>query len=229
MYIRDGTESRFEIYFIDARYGYDVVDFEFYRAWCLLKDKPIRRNAIHKVTLYSSYDPNLPPEFKGTGWNQINYIINHKQGSKADIQQAIWYFTNGPKPAKYSAEATRLIEEANLQGKDYIPGEGELMAVVLVPASQKQPAFIEYMVPKAVTFEVAPAVFAPAVAAAAGPALAPLALLPLAFIPAFFHHGPSPPPPPPPPVPEPSAAPLLAIGLACLLAFGPLRKRLRKN
>ena len=98
MFIRWGTDSRFELFFLDVRYGYDLVDFESYKAWCLAKHKPIRRNAIHKVRLYNCYDPNLPPEFKAMEWNQINYIINHKSGSKKDIQQAIWHFADGEHP-----------------------------------------------------------------------------------------------------------------------------------
>ncbi len=126
MFIRQGPNSRFELFFIDVRYGYDLVDFEFYKSWCLQKDKPIRRNAIHKIRLYNCYDPNLPPEFRGMEWNQINYIVNHKKGSKEAIQQAIWHFTYSGKPQKLSAEAAQLVEEANLKGKDYIPAEGEL-------------------------------------------------------------------------------------------------------
>lgn len=37
MFIKRGPNSRFELFFIDVRYGYDLADFEFYKAWCLLK------------------------------------------------------------------------------------------------------------------------------------------------------------------------------------------------
>ncbi len=233
MFIRWGTDSRFELFFLDVRYGYDLVDFESYKAWCLAKHKPIRRNAIHKVRLYNCYDPNLPPEFKAMEWNQINYIINHKSGSKKDIQQAIWHFADGEHQKTLSVEAAQLVEEANLKGKDYIPAEGELVAIICQNEGKKQPVFLEFIIPAAVVIPAAP-VFAapPAVAGATGFFLPPwLALIPLIpIIPFIIPSGPSPPPitPPSPPVPEPSSLLLLAGGMAGILICRKVAKRIKK-
>ncbi len=229
MYIRQGTDSRFEVFFIDVRYGYDLVDFEYYKAWCLQRNKPIRRNAMHKVILYNSYDPDLPPPFRSFEWNQINYIINHKKGTMEAIQQAIWHFTNPEKPQTLSAEAAQLVEEANLDGKDYRPGEGELLAVICKPQDKKQVVFVVVKIPEAVTFEVAPATFVPPVP--------PLAVTPpfipiIPIIPIIPTTPPSTPPPDPPPgppsTPEPSSLLLLASGVACILISWRVRK-LRKK
>ncbi len=157
MFIRQGPNSRFESFFIDVRYGYDLVDFEFYKAWCLAKGKPIRRNAIHKIRLHKCYDPDIPPEFRHMGWNQINYIINHKSGSKEDVQQAIWHFTYGETPISLGREASQLVEEANLKGKDYKPADGELEAIVCLPDKKKQPVFIEHKIPVATASHMAAA------------------------------------------------------------------------
>ena len=167
MFIRQGPNSRFELFFIDVRNGHDLEDFEFYKAWCLAKGKPIRRNAIHKIKLYKCYDPDIPLEFRGMGWNQINYIINHKSGSKEDVQQAIWYFTDSEKPISLGKEASQLAEEANLKGKDYKPADGELIAIICRPDKKKQPVFIEYKIPEGTTSYRAPA--KPPVPASLGP------------------------------------------------------------
>jgi hypothetical protein len=184
MFIRQGPNSRFELFFIDVGNGHDLVDFEFYKAWCLAKGKPIRRNAIHKIRLYKCYDPDIPPEYRGMGWNQINYVINHKSGSKEAVQQAIWYFTNSEKPISLGEEASQLVEEANLKGKEYKPGHGELIAIICRPDEKKQPVFIEYKIPEGTASYMAPAsaplsAFVAALVPASGPAsLGPVTSLP---------------------------------------------------
>jgi hypothetical protein len=231
MFIRNGSSSRFEVFFLDVRYGYDLVDFEFYKAWCLEEGKPILRNAMHKIRFYNCYDPGLPSKFASMKWNQINYIINHKKVSRTVNQEAIWYFA-GSRKKPLSPEAAQLVEDANLNGKEYKPAEGELLAVICDTGEKKQPVFIEYPVPKASPI----AVSAPG---ATSPALRSfpfwLALIPLLAIIPFIGTGPDsppgphPPPPPPPPttVPEPSTLLLLACGVAGALASRKIRKRRR--
>jgi hypothetical protein len=236
MFIRPGLNSRFELFFIDVRYGYDLVDFEFYKAWCLVKSKPIRRNAIHKIRLYNCYDPNLPPELRSMEWNQINYVVNHKKGSKEAIQQAIWHFAGSEKQTTFSVEAAQLIEEANLKGKDYKPAEGEFLAVICKPDDKKQPVFIEYKIPEAININFAPDAIVPAAAPAAAiysfPAWFPLlAVIPvIPFIPTGPDSPPGPPPSPPSPpsVPEPSSLLLLASGISGILISRKVRKRMKK-
>ena len=236
MFIRDGTDTRFELFFLDVRYGYDLVDFEIYKAWCLAENRPIRRNAIHKVRLYNCYAPYLPAEFNGMGWNRINYVINHKKGSKEDIQQAIWHFAGSEKQTTFSVEAAQLIEEANLKGKDYKPAEGEFLAVICKPDDKKQPVFIEYKIPEAININFAPDAIVPAAAPAAAiysfPAWFPLlAVIPvIPFIPTGPDSPPGPPPSPPSPpsVPEPSSLLLLASGMAGILISRTAGKGIKK-
>jgi hypothetical protein len=234
MFIREGTDTRFELFFLDVRYGYDLVDFEFYKAWCLAKNKPIRKNAIHKVRLYNCYDPNLPAAFRDMAWNQINYIVNHKRRSKEDIQQAIWHFANSEHQTEPSVEAAQLVEEANLKGKDYSPAEGELIAIICQPDAKKQPVFIEYKISEAIPIDKAAASFVPpeGVAAAGSSFHDWLALLPLTSVIPFIPTGPNPPPDPPTPaspsIPESSILLLLVSGMAGILISLTVKKRIKK-
>jgi hypothetical protein len=226
MFLRNGSNSRFEIFFLDIRYGYDLVDFEFYNAWCLEEGKPIRRNAIHKVRLYNCYDPDIPAEFGSMDWNRINYIVNHKNVSPKVTQEAIWHFArSGKKPL--SAQAAKLVEEANLNGKDYKPAEGELMAVICQPKEKKQPLFLEFKIPKVNPVEVSSMAVEPVLSVSKFPIWLPLIGL-LGIIPFIHsqpHHPPPHPPPPPPPVPEPSSLLLLGCGVAGLIVYRKIRKK----
>jgi len=227
MFIRNGENSRFELFFLDVKYGYDLVDFESYSAWCLEESKPIRRNAIHKVRLYNCYDPDLPPKLKSMEWNQINYVINHKNASKKVTQEVIWHFA-GSNKKPLSAEAVELVEEANRNGKDYKPAEGELVGVICLPEENKQAVFLEYKVPQA-PVEVASATLEPLMSMFGSSYFFPV--IPFFPIPGGDnHHHHQPPPPPPPPVPEPGTLLLLACGMAGMagiLAYRKIRKHYR--
>ncbi len=115
--------------------------------WCIdvttvhgnnVDDAPIFQNTLYlDGTLYSSCDPDLTtyPALSGTGMNNIhylNYIINNKQGSYFDIQDAIWFFVGGP-PAyanPVSAASQAMITGA-LANPNYQVPCGSNMAVVV--------------------------------------------------------------------------------------------------
>lgn len=221
MYVRQGKSTRFELFFLNVRYGYDLHDFEFYNAWCLRKNAPLPGGTIHVVRLYNISDPNLPPEFKRMEWHQIDYLINHAKGSKEDIQQAIWRLAKSPQPRRLSAAATRLLREANLKGKDYIPAAGDLIAIICQSVTNQQPLIIEYKIPKRKPPKVKAAFFPPPLQTVGGFA-SRLFIPPAFFIPG---GGGSAGAIRKTPVPEPSSLLLLAAAMIGMLTSRKVGKR----
>lgn len=219
-FIKRGNHSRFEIFFLDLKNDYDLVDFEYYKAWCLAKNKKLKKNVLHNVRLYNSDSPDLPAEFRHVNWNQVNYILNHKRGPSLAVQEAVWHLIDDDVPLTIP-EAQELVDEAAEKGNEYVPGEGEVMGIICCPEEQ-QPLFLEFTVPpKSEPFAVAGAVYTPPVAAV--PGLSPWwALLGAAVIPAPFISGSdsdNPIEPTPPVVPEPSGLPLLGLGALVVLMW----------
>lgn len=249
MFIRRGEQSRFELFFLDVKYDYDVSDFEFYNAWCLEKDKKIATSALHRVRLYHVDEADLPPKFKATPWDQINYLINHKEGSKTVVQEAIWYLAdNRHKPG--SPEAVQLIEKAAANGRNFQPGEGQLVAIICL-AEGKQAVFIELPIPATTVAEAFPVPYPPPPpmpVLSSLPSWLPLTAVPV-IIPFMIPEGSSDSAPsfpssytvtptlasnemrdrpsesPVNPIPEPSSVLLIATGVVGLCAWGKVRRR----
>jgi hypothetical protein len=227
MYVREGKTSRFELFFLNVKYGYDLSDFQFYNAWCLRRGAPLPGQTIHVVRLYNSSDPNLPPAFKAMGWRRITYVINHRQGAtKEDVQQAIWRLAKSPGLKTITPRAARLIAEANRKAKDYTPATGDLVPVLCLSTGEEQPLFIEYRVPPASPPQVKGAFFAAPLALVGGaggavglPIVPAAALAALPFGGGSSSHSSQ----PPATVPEPSSLLLMAAALGLLLPL--TRKR----
>ena len=89
MNVVDGIDSYFLTTLSGIPVGEDISDGT-YPGWCVDTSTPIPRDTDLNVTLYSSLEP---PEFlEEEAWDMVNYILNHKQGGRIDIQAAIWYF-----------------------------------------------------------------------------------------------------------------------------------------
>jgi len=87
----------------------------------------------------------------------VNYILNHKQGGRTDIQAAIWYFfkMQAPTPGYYtglyyppSADTAAMVADALANGVGYVPGPGGILAVICDPSPEAtQITIIEILVP----------------------------------------------------------------------------------
>jgi hypothetical protein len=139
--------------------GYDVAN-GVYVGWCVdLVGIVTRGGPGYEVMLYSSLTP--PAEVASIPWDMINYIINNKQGTGTDVQEAIWYFVNGgawptlaelpgwPFATPPSAAASAMVADALANGVGFVPGPGELLAVICLPTDvTAQDTIIELTVPQ---------------------------------------------------------------------------------
>jgi hypothetical protein len=134
----DGTTS----YFVSTLSGVPAtlsgVPAEFdvhngvYPGWCVDTSVTMIRSVSHNVKLYSS---SPPAALNSIDWIAINYILNHKQGTMMDVQEAIWYFTNDL--STISATAQAMVDAANAK-PSYDPTTGAILAVICLP--QDDPA-----------------------------------------------------------------------------------------
>lgn len=146
----DGENSWFDIILSDIPTGYDIVDGT-YLGWCAQYSIKMSRGVNHAVTLYSSYDPDMPESFQDTDWDKANYILNHKQNySYSSIQKALWYFIDDQSYPS-DAEAQALISDANASGSGYCPGSGDILAILVEVHTIVQQTFLELTIPETST------------------------------------------------------------------------------
>jgi hypothetical protein len=132
--VSDGTQSYFDTVLSEVPSGYDVANAT-YRGWCVdVRTEMALSPATHAVFLYSSTSP--PGELANEAWDLINYVLNHKQGGVQDIQQAIWYFMYIDGDGEYvpsSTIASMIINDTLENGNGFIPGPGQVTAVICYP------------------------------------------------------------------------------------------------
>jgi hypothetical protein len=120
----NGTTSYFISTLGGVPAGFDVHN-GVYPGWCVDRSVTMVRSVSHNVKLYSS----LPPTsvLTSINWRAINYILNHKQGTMMDVQEAIWHFTNAFSPISATAQA--MVNAANANS-NYDPATGAILAVI---------------------------------------------------------------------------------------------------
>jgi hypothetical protein len=129
-------EYPFSIELSNVNSGVDVAN-NTYEGWCVDAQHNSDRGVKHSFMLYSSYDVDAP--FPAEEWDMINYILNNKLGTGADVQAAIWYFVNARNyywpTSDYtpSTETETMVANALAEGEGYIPGEGDYFAIVAIP------------------------------------------------------------------------------------------------
>jgi len=125
----DGVTSYFISTLSDVPPGYDVHN-QAYPGWCIDPAKWMPRDFSLDVILYSSLSP--PLALSGINWIAVNYILNHKQGTMMDVQNAIWHFTIGFNPSPSDTYALAMIATANAN-PTYDPTTGAVLAVICLP------------------------------------------------------------------------------------------------
>jgi hypothetical protein len=145
--VSNGTQSYFSTVLSRVASGYDVSNGT-YLGWCVDRRTSMPRSPVtHQVTLYSSSSP--PLNLVSQKWDMVNYILNHKEGSADDVQQAIWYFINlvgNYSPSNIAAKF--MVADALENGAGFTPAVGQLTAVICYPeATDVQVTIIEVTVP----------------------------------------------------------------------------------
>ena len=130
-------DSMFKIELSEIYGNYDVMN-GIYLGWCVEYGTGSGPSSLERdVVLYSSYEP--PEQYMDEDWHKLNYILNHKQGDRYAIQQAIRYFVNfgdwewdkiwGPYTEVFP-ETLDMIDDANENADDWCPGCGDVIAVI---------------------------------------------------------------------------------------------------
>jgi hypothetical protein len=115
--------------------GYSLTN-KTYLGWCVDRTALMTYTpSTHQVQLYSSLNP--PGILGNQSWDMVNYILNHKQGDKIDIQNALWYFINLNDTYHYtdfgSQTAWALINDTIAHGKGFVPDSTQITAVICYP------------------------------------------------------------------------------------------------
>jgi hypothetical protein len=118
--------SNSDVILSDVPSGYQVSNGT-YLGWCIEMNDSFVLGVEFQAMLAAA--ASFPSDI---GLKEIIYILNHKQGGRADVQQAIWFFTD--ENADLTATAQAMVEEALSFGQTFEPGPGQITAVILLPA-----------------------------------------------------------------------------------------------
>ena len=152
--IRD-TESYFVTTLSGVPSGNFSVQNSTYSGWCIDLTSNMTFGQLFEAKLYSSVNPP-PGNLSNVQWNMVNYVLNHKQGTNQDIQEAIWYFANmigGYTPN--STIAMAMVNDSLANGTNFIPDVNQTVAVICIPqiispgGPPVQDSIIEISVPPA--------------------------------------------------------------------------------
>ena len=88
------------------------------------------------MELYDSTG-SLPSVYLGKPWDKVNYLLNHKQGSRYDVQKALWKILGADgtslvvDPKINLSVVNAMVADANANGAGFVPGPGEFVAVLI--------------------------------------------------------------------------------------------------
>jgi len=143
--------------------GGGVIDDGDYLAWCVSEQTMTSGNS-YPVQFYDSRENVFAsdhPEVTILSWNKINYILNNKDianNNARAIQAAIWTFDGGVIPSQHSdydeggneADYNAIVAAANEYGASFVPGPGEVYALICYVNENTQTNIIEVEEPPVV-------------------------------------------------------------------------------
>jgi len=132
-----------------------------YGAWCVDIDRSLSGDECFEANVYSSYEELPAGIFENPdNFDLVNWILNQdligtasQEGGTytfGDVQWAIWELIDDENCIActflgddWSEEkGQEIVDLAIANGEGYEPGEGERLAVVLIPTNNRQPIFI---------------------------------------------------------------------------------------
>jgi hypothetical protein len=136
-----GANSYIDSWLSDVPDGLDVTN-EKYNGWCVDMAHDIFEAQYYSSYVFSSYDPNLTGRMQSDHWDEVNYIINHKQGTNVDVQEAIWYFIGGGGPPS-TQEGQAMVDDATANGEGFVPTVDESLVLIMYSGEDVQVTIIE--------------------------------------------------------------------------------------
>jgi hypothetical protein len=139
----NGTYSYWDLELAGVPVGYDVWSGH-WNGWCAERTVYMTPGVWYDVSLWSTCSPNLPARVQNAGWDNVNYLLNHKHPDATlfDTEEAIWWLLgSGPYPT--DPEAILMAEDAASHGDGWRPRAGSLIAVITETADNVQLCFIE--------------------------------------------------------------------------------------
>jgi hypothetical protein len=145
----DGTPGYFDVTLSGIGTGFDIAN----GGWpvnCVQRGVDIFLGQTYLMNVESSLYPSamMSSFAKSMPWDQINYLINHIGDytgyTWSDVQQAIWMLeddtyngleTGSYLPGPITAVGLQMVADAKLLGNGFVPGSGDLAAVVFERAS----------------------------------------------------------------------------------------------
>ncbi len=117
-----------------------------YAGWCLEDNHRSDPPNGSSLPLLDSTDANplscSPGDFPGVPWDNVNYLLNHPQGTLGDIpatiedvQAALWIVAGTDDPGNetfpITAEVSDLVTDVQLNGPGFTPFGDDVVAVIL--------------------------------------------------------------------------------------------------
>ena len=127
-----GANSTLDITLGNVPDGFDVTDGT-YTGWCLEDNLKPDLDATLPLVDSTCDEGDLPPTYQPIPWDKVNYLLNHKQGDKFDIQNALYYIAgtqSGATPPPNSV-VQAMIDDANANGGGFEAGPGQVTAAVI--------------------------------------------------------------------------------------------------
>jgi hypothetical protein len=116
--------------------GFDVTDGT-YPGWCIEDNGQHEYNGPGVILLDSTDAANLDcgaNGYPGYPWGSINYLLNHQQGSKKEVQVAMWlltgYWSGLFSSAVDMSTVNAMVADAEANA-GFVPGAGDVVAVIL--------------------------------------------------------------------------------------------------